>query len=171
MKPLYDKELGTKGLLKMSPITKLSDVKELVKQAVNNPQQAFPAIMDLAGSNDWKEREVAATILVEVSKKNSATVLEEMLLWAEHNDPNIRRTASEGLRYIARKNPELVLPVIDKLKTDSNLYVKKSVANILRNAGNYYPDFVLKICSEWAVDKNPHTDWIIKDGLRKIRKM
>lgn len=119
--------------------------------------------MDLAESDDWKERKVAATILVEVSKKNSGQVVEEMLLWAGHSNSHIRRTASEGLRYVARKNPELVLPVIEKLKNDSTSYVKKSVANILRNAGNYHPDFVLKVCGEWAADKNP-----ILIGLSKM---
>jgi 3-methyladenine DNA glycosylase AlkC len=92
-----------------------------------------------------------------------------MFLWAENTNPNIRRTASEGLRDIARKKPELILPILEKLKCDSNIYVKRSVANVLRNAGNYHPNFVLEICKEWAKAKNSHTDWIIKDGLRKLK--
>jgi 3-methyladenine DNA glycosylase AlkC len=150
-------------------ITKISDVRDLVKQAVNNPRQSFPAIMKLATSEDWKEREVAATILVEGSKKKPGDIVAEMILWADHANPNVRRTASEGLRDVARKRPELVLPVIAKLKADPDLYVKKSVANVLRNAGNYHPDFVLSICAEWAKGRNAHTAWIIKDGLRKLR--
>ena len=71
---------------------------------------------------------------VEVSKKKPDDIVGEMILWADHPNPNIRRTASEGLRDAARKNPALVLPVILKLKADPNLYVKKSVANVIRNA-------------------------------------
>ena len=150
-------------------ITKVSDVRDLVKQAINDPRRSFPAILKLATSEDWKEREVAASVLVEASKKKPDDIVAEMILWADHANPNVRRTASEGLRDVARKNPGVVLPVIAKLKADPNLYVKKSVANVLRNAGNYRPDFVLSVCTEWAKGKNANTDWIIKDGLRKLR--
>ena len=88
--------------------------------------------MELASSEDWQEREVAATILVEGSKKKLVEIVDEMILWASHPNPNIRRTASEGLRDVARKNPEIVLPVIVKLRDDPNIYVKKgSVAKII----------------------------------------
>jgi 3-methyladenine DNA glycosylase AlkC len=150
-------------------VTKLSDVTDIARQAIDDPRRSFPAIMKLASSPDWKEREVAATILVEASKKKPNEIIAEMTLWADHPDPNVRRTASESLRDIARKKPELVLPVIAKLKGDSDIYVKKSVANVLRNAGNYHSQYVLKICEEWALGGNSHTAWIIKDGLRKLR--
>ncbi len=74
-------------------VTKLSDVT----QTVDDPRQSFPAIMELAGSEDWKERD-AATILVESSKKKIIEIIAEMALWADHPNPNVRRTASEGLR-------------------------------------------------------------------------
>jgi 3-methyladenine DNA glycosylase AlkC len=150
-------------------VAKASDVKHIIEGAIRNPQRSFPAIMELACSEDWKEREVAATILVEAGKKKTAEIVGEMLLWADHLDPNVRRAASEGLRGVARKNPELTLPVLTKLKGDPNTYVKKSVANVLRNAGNYHPEFVLKVCEGWAVEGNPHTAWVIKDGLKKLR--
>jgi 3-methyladenine DNA glycosylase AlkC len=150
-------------------VSKLSDVSNIVKQTINDPQQSFPVILKLASSEDWKEREVAATILVEGSKKKPGDIVTEMILWADHANPNVIRTASEGLRDVARKQPELVLPVIAKLKADPNLYVKKSVANVLRNAGNYHPEFVLGVCADWAKGKNADTAWIIKDALRKLK--
>jgi 3-methyladenine DNA glycosylase AlkC len=150
-------------------ITKVSDVPDLLAQARQNPRKSFPAILKLASSEDWKEREVAATLLVEVSKRKPDEIVGEMSRWADHSNSNVRRTASEGLRDVARKQPELVLPVIAKLKTDPNLYVKKSVANVLRNAGNYHPQFVLRVCADWGKGKNPDTAWIIKDALKKLR--
>jgi hypothetical protein len=126
-------------------ITKVFGVSDLLTQARHHPQKCFPAILKLASSEDWKEREVAATLLVEASKKTPNDVVAEMTRWADHSNPNVRRTASEGLRDVARKQPELVLTVIPKLKADPNLYVKKSVANVLRNAGNYHPEFVLTV--------------------------
>src|SRR5580765_2043123 len=113
-------------------VTKVSDVSDLLTQTRQNPQKSFPAILKLAASEDWKEREVAATLLVEASKKKADAIVAELIRWADHANPNVRRTASEGLRDVARKQPDLVLPVITKLKADSDLYVKKSVANVLR---------------------------------------
>jgi 3-methyladenine DNA glycosylase AlkC len=150
-------------------VNKVSDVPELVRQAISDPRRSFSSILKLATSEDWKEREVAASVLVEASKKKPGDIVAEMILWADHANPNVRRTASEGLRDVARKNPALVLPVIAKLKADPDLYVKKSVANVLRNAGNYHPEFVLSTCAEWAKGRNANTAWIIKDGLRKLK--
>jgi 3-methyladenine DNA glycosylase AlkC len=150
-------------------ITKVVDISDLLTQAHRDPQRSFPAILKLAASEDWKEREVAATLLVEASKTHADEIIAEMIRWTDHSNPNVRRTSSEGLRDVARKDPKLVLPVVEKLKADPNLYVKKSVANVLRNAGNYHPEFVLKVCAEWAKAKNAHTAWIIKDALRKLR--
>ena len=94
----------------LAMITKASDVKRIIEEAICDPQSSFPAIMGLASSADWKEREVAATVLVEASKKKPGEIVEEMILWA----PNVRRAASEGLRGIARRSPQFVLPVLTK---------------------------------------------------------
>ena len=74
------------------------------------------------------------------------------------------------MRDIARNEPNKILPVIEKLRTDESLYVRKSVANMLRNAGKRNPGFVLDLCRRWSKYENPNTNWIIKDGLRKLRE-
>lgn len=150
-------------------VTKVADVREIVNTGVVNPRQAFPGLKAFAKSDDWVEREVSATALVEISKKQPEKIVAEMLIWSKDRDPNVRRTASEALRHIARKQPANVLPVLENLKADSHLYVRKSVANVLRNAGNYDPDFVIGVCTQWATLRNANTDWIIKDGLRKLK--
>ena len=150
-------------------VTKVADVREIVKTGVANPRAAMPAVKALAKSDDWVEREVSATALVEISKKQPEKIISEMLIWSRDRNPNVRRTASEALRHVARKRPMNVLPVLENLKADPSLYVRKSVANVLRNAGNYYPEFVLEVCSRWATLHDANTDWIIKDGLRKLR--
>ena len=150
-------------------VSKVADVRDIVNTGIANPRQAFPNIKALAKSDNWVEREVCATALVEISKKQPEKIVAEMLIWTRDRDPNVRRTASEALRHIARKHPANVLPVLENLKADSNLYVRKSVANILRNAGNYDPDFVLGVCSQWATLHSANTNWIIRDGLRKLK--
>lgn len=151
-------------------VTKVSEVKNIVKLGIESPSKVFPKIKKLAKSKDWKAREVAATTLLEISKKRPDEIVKEMKKWAADKDSNIRRASSEGLRDVARKNPYLVSPVIEKLKTDENLYVKKSVANVLRNASRKHADFVLRLCKNWISAKNKNTNWIIKDGLRKLKE-
>src|SRR5437764_10599867 len=128
-------------------VTKLSDVTDIVRRTIDGPRESFPAILKLASSKDWKEREVAATILVEASKKKPSEIIAEMILWADHPNPNVRRAASEGLRNIARKTPELVLPVIAKLKGDPDIYVKKDRKSTRLNSSHRcisYAVFCLK---------------------------
>lgn len=150
-------------------VSKVADVHEIVKTGIVNPRKAFPKIKALAKSEDWVKREVSATALVEISKKQPEKVVAEMFTWSKDSNPNVRRTASEALRHLARKRPADVLPVLENLKADTSLYVRKSVANVLRNASNYDPDFVLGVCSQWATLHDLNTDWIIKDGLRKLK--
>ena len=148
---------------------KVADVRETVEAGRRDPSSVFPALRNLAASKDWQDREVAATAVVEISKKHPSPVIAEMLRWADEADANVRRCASEGLRQVARKDPSLIVPVLDKLKADADPYVRKSVANVLRNAGNYHPKFVLDLCRAWSRKHNSHTEWIVKDGLRKLK--
>jgi 3-methyladenine DNA glycosylase AlkC len=112
---------------------------------------------------------VAATALVEIGKRHPMAVLQTARRWAKDRDANVRRAASEGLRGIVKIDPEAVWPVLETLRTDPELYVKKSVANVLRNASGKHPEFVLRICRQWAASSNPHTAWMVKDGLRKLK--
>lgn len=163
--------------MSVTPITnwicmasKVSEVRGVVKKGIEDPNLVFSEIRKMAENYDWKVREIAATALVEISKKREDAVVEEMMRWASDGDLNIRRVSSEGLRGVARKNPKKILPVLEKLKMDSSLYVKKSVASLLRNASRKHPDFVMELCGRWIKLNNPNTNWIITDGLRKLKE-
>lgn len=151
-------------------VTKIADVPHLVPKGRANPKAAFAEIRALAASAEWKEREVAATALVEIAKKQPDAVVAELTRWAKHKDANVRRAASEGLRGLARARPEAVTGVLELLRADPALYVRKSVGNILRDASKRHPEFVLALCRRWAAAGDPHTNWIINDGLRKLRE-
>jgi hypothetical protein len=71
-------------------VAKVSDVSDLLTQARQNPHKSFPAILKFATSEDWKEREVAASLLVEASKKKPDEIVAEMIRWADHSNPNVR---------------------------------------------------------------------------------
>lgn len=150
-------------------ITKIQDIQELLARGRIDPGAVFPEIRVMAASDQWQTREVAATALVEIGKRHPASVLRQARLWAKHKDSNLRRAASEGLRGIAKVDPEAVRPVIETLRADPDLYVKKSVANVLRNASGKHAAFVLGVCRQWARSRSPHTRWIVKDGLRKLK--
>ena len=148
-------------------ITKVSDVASLVARGRSEAAAVFPEVGRLAASDEWQTREVAATILVEIAKRQPDHVLALASRWATDADPNIRRAASEGLRGLVKQDPQRVFAVLEQLRADVDLYVRKSVANVLRNASSKHPESVLALCRGWAGD-NPHTRWIIKEGLRKI---
>src|SRR3954470_15771194 len=100
-------------------IVKIQDIKALLVEARTKPEAAFRAIKQLAASEQWQTREVAATALVEIGKRHPAIVLRHAQLWAKDKNANVRRAASEGLRGIVKIDPELVLPVLEMLNADS----------------------------------------------------
>ena len=150
-------------------IVKVQDIKELLARGRIDPRPVFPEIRALAASEQWQTREVAATALVEIGRRHAAAVLRQARLWAKDKDSNVRRAASEGLRGIVKVDPEAVRPVIETLRADPALYVKKSVANVLRNASGKHAEFVLGVCRHWARSRSPHTRWIVRDGLHKLK--
>ena len=99
-------------------VTKVADVRDIVKTGVTNPSRAFPVIKALAKSDDWVEREVSATALVEISKKQPDKVIAEMLIWSRNRDANVRRTASEG----ANKDNSLTIVENDKLQNPTSVH-------------------------------------------------
>jgi 3-methyladenine DNA glycosylase AlkC len=149
-------------------VTKIADVPDLVKDGKARPDLAFPRVRRLAASEHWQEREVAATAIVEIGKKQPTGVAAEMLRWSSDVDPNIRRASCEGLRGLVRTSPEAVAPVLDALRADPSAYVRKSVANLLRDASKRHPAFVLGLCGRWARDATGPTRWVIREGLKKL---
>lgn len=146
----------------------IDDVRDIIEKGIHSLHDVLPEIRALALHEDWKKREDAATALAEISKKKEDKVVNEMMLWAEDKDPNIRRAASEGLRGVVRRNPEKILPAIEKLKTDDSLYVRKSVVALLRAISKKNPKFVIDLCRKWVRLKKKNTNWIIKQGIKKL---
>ncbi len=156
--------------MKINTFFKDSDLKDIIRKGIENPRNSFPEIKTLAKNDHWEVREIAATILSEMSKKRQEEVIKEMGLWSKDKDENVRRTSVESLRQICRLNPNSVLTILEEVNRDESLYVKKAVAHILREISKKNPDFVYNLCKEWAGFNDKNTDWIIKDGIRKLDK-
>lgn len=144
------------------------DAQPLIRLGLEQPSRAFPAILRLAAHEDWRVREVAATVLVRVGKKHAATVVAELAQWTKSADENVRRASSEGLRGIARVDAKLVIPILDELRHDHSAYVRKSVANILRDASKQSPELVASTCVRWLRGASDATRWIIRNGVKKL---
>ena len=106
-------------------------------------------------------------------------MMTKMLTWADHKNEHIRRLASEGCRprlpwgmalKAFKKDPAPILPILEKLKADESLYVRKSVANNLNDIIKDNPELVLDTASRWLKTKHPHTQWIVKHGVRTLLK-
>lgn len=106
-------------------------------------------------------------------------MMQQMLIWSQHENENVRRFASEGCRPLlpwgARlhhlvKNPDPAIPILQNLKNDPSLYVRKSVANHLNDISKNQPELVLNIFKTWQKDQEGRTDWIIKHGARTLLK-
>ncbi len=110
--------------------------------------------------------------------KNPNKMMAQMLTWAEHPNHHVRRLASEGSRPRLpwgmalkqfQRDPSPVLPILERLKTDDSDYVRRSVANNLNDIAKDHPGLVIEIAKRWK-GVNPHTDWIVRHGLRTLLK-
>jgi hypothetical protein len=89
----------------------IDDVREIIERGNHSLHNAFPEIRKLASSEDWERREDAATALVEISKKKEDEVVNEMMLWVEDKDPNIRRGSLISI-IIAHVAMDIIAPLL-----------------------------------------------------------
>lgn len=110
--------------------------------------------------------------------KNEARMMQQMAVWAAHENEHVRRLASEGCRPALpwgqalptfKKDPMPIIPILEKLKADPSLYVRKSVANNLNDISKTHPDLVTRIAGDWY-GRHEYTDWIVKHGCRTLLK-
>lgn len=106
--------------------------------------------------------------------------LKAMVKWSKDTNVHVRRLASEGLRirlpwakksFSAVNEFKLFKMILTNLKYDKEKFVQKSVGNNLNDLMKENPDAAKEIITEWEND-NPSNEtlWIIKHGLRSLRK-
>jgi len=107
-----------------------------------------------------------------------AEMMEQMLVWTQHPDPNVRRYASEGCRprlpwglqlkqFVADPSP--IIPILEKLKDDPSEYVRKSVANNLNDISKDHPHIVINFIRKWH-GANDKTDKMLRQAARTLLK-
>ncbi|MGB5866454.1 MAG: DNA alkylation repair protein [Arcobacteraceae bacterium] len=104
--------------------------------------------------------------------------MNQMLLWAQHENHEIRRLSSEGCRSrlpwaVAlpsfKKDPSKVLEVLELLKDDESKYVQKSVANNINDISKDNEQIVIDLIKKWH-GYSKSRDWILKHGSRTVLK-
>ncbi|MCO5113478.1 MAG: DNA alkylation repair protein [Bdellovibrionaceae bacterium] len=112
-------------------------------------------------------------------RQNTPSTMKHMQEWSKDKNEHIRRLSSEGCRPRlpwSFKLPELIadpsrsVQILENLIEDGSLYVRKSVANHLNDISKDHPELALKLATRWLKNKNDHTRWIVKHGLRTLLK-
>jgi 3-methyladenine DNA glycosylase AlkC len=168
------------------------DAIEVLKQAAPTfggfEAMIFPDYVEQFGQNHWDDSMSALEELTQYSSSEFAVrpfillkpekMMTQMLRWSNHSNHHVRRLASEGCRprlpwamALAhfKNDPSPILPILENLKQDSSDYVRRSVANNLNDIAKDNPGITLKTANTWS-GQHPHTDWIIKHGLRTLLK-
>lgn len=111
-------------------------------------------------------------------KQDTKRMMQQMLVWSQHENPHMRRLASEGCRPRLpwacalpdfKKDPTLVLPILENMKDDDSEYVRRSVANNLNDIAKDNPDITTKIAARWYGQSN-NTDKLVKHACRSLLK-
>ncbi|MER5686184.1 hypothetical protein [Streptomyces sp. NPDC002205] len=70
-------------------------------------------------------------------------------------------------RPLARR-PQLTVPLLDRLRADPEECVRRSVANHLKDIAHDHPATALHTAHRWIREGRPHTDAVVRHGLRGL---
>lgn len=100
--------------------------------------------------------------------------------WVADPDEGIRRCAIEATRprgvwtrhiEALKRDPEPARPLLDAVRADPSRYVQNAAGNWLNDASKTRPEWVTAVCERWsAAGDSPHTAYIVRRGLRTLRK-
>lgn|GEM_PF-40491 len=149
----------------------------------------FPEYVSAYGLEHWPEAMNTLEVLTTYSSAEFAIrpfiekfpekTMAKMEAWSSSDNEHVRRLSSEGARPRLpwasalkefKRDPQALLPILENLKADESLYVRKSVANCLNDISKDHPELTLKLAKRWLQNKNHHTTWIVKHGLRTLLK-
>ncbi|WP_169543898.1 DNA alkylation repair protein [Sneathiella aquimaris] len=145
----------------------------LCRTGLSRPDISLDALKALTALGTSSEFAIRPFII-----KDTPTVMNWMLSLTTDENANVRRFASEGCRPRLpwatalpsfKEDPSLIFPILEALLQDGSLFVRKSVANNLNDIAKDNPDQVLNFAEKW-IDQHPHTNWILKQGLRNLLK-
>jgi 3-methyladenine DNA glycosylase AlkC/ASC-1-like (ASCH) protein len=111
-------------------------------------------------------------------KQDTNRMMQQMLVWSQHDNHHVRRLASEGCRSRLpwssalpdfKKDPTLILPILENLKNDDSEYVRRSVANNLNDIAKDNPNITIELANRWYGHNN-NMDKLVKHACRSLLK-
>jgi 3-methyladenine DNA glycosylase AlkC len=166
----------------------LEILKQVAPRFSGFDAMVFPDFVEKYGLD---HREISLRALYSLTKKCSSEfairpfivqnldhTIQQMITWADDEDPMVRRLASEGCRPrlpwamalpALKKNPRPILPILEKLKDDESESVRRSVANNLNDISKDNPELALEICKRWY-GTSENVNILIKHACRDMLK-
>ncbi len=149
----------------------LADI--ITRHGLEHPEFSFPAIEMMTAFTSFEFAGRPFFI------KHPDKMMAQMLVWAQHPNPNVRRYASEGCRprlpwgqqlKMFVDDPTPIIPVLEILKDDPSEYVRKSVANNLNDISKDHPQLVLSLIENWLTHASDRTTKLLRQAARTLLK-
>lgn len=156
-------------------------------------KMVFPDYVEVHGLDDWEASMHALEAFTQEASAEFAIrpfivrfperTMAQMLVWTEHEHPEVRRLATEGCRPrlpwgialpALKADPSPILPILEGLKEDESESVRRSVANNLNDISKDHPEVVIEVLRRWQAgetdgDQNK-VRWITGHALRALLK-
>ena len=122
--------------------------------------------------NDWEIcDQIALRIIVNLAIQNQKDIFSLMEEWKQSDNKWLRRLAVATIPpYIRAKKHEskICLNFLDNLMKEQDKDVKKAIGWALREITKKDPESVFKFLWKWTKTSNKNTNWIIKEGMKKL---
>ena len=122
--------------------------------------------------SDWEIcDQLALKTMVNLAVSNREDTFSLLNRWIESPNKWLRRLAVATIPpYIRARNEESMfcLEFLDKTMKEKDKDVKKAVAWALREISKKDPEAVFNFLMRWKEYKDKNTEWIIKEGMKKL---
>jgi 3-methyladenine DNA glycosylase AlkD len=150
----------------------ISALGEISKKDYENSKSFVLNILN--DISDWEIcDQLALRVIVNLAVQNQKEVFSLMNQWISSENKWIRRLAIATLPpYIRARETEskVCLNFLDKIMHEKDRDVKKAIGWALREISKKDPKSVFEFLQKWIKVKDENTEWIIKEGMRKLQK-
>ncbi len=128
----------------------------------------------LSDISDWEIcDQLALRVIVNLAVQNQKEIFSLMKQWTKSKNKWIRRLAVATIPpYIRAKKSEseICLEFLDQVMREEDKDVKKAAGWALREISKKDPESVFEFLKKWAKEEDKNTTWIIKEGMKKLKK-
>ncbi len=145
----------------------------------NSPIEMLENLKVIANDEATGPRENAQGAIRKLLIWQGIDFLNEVVKLKEDPNENVRRAFVEATRprgvwvehiSFLKDEPVYLYPHLQKLLNDKSEYVKTAIANSINDISKDHKDIAIEWCKEWRNMYGDKIQWIIKQGLRWLRK-